>query len=263
MTGTATSYGLLGRPVWYELLTMDTAAAEKFYTAVVGWTTAPFDGASAPYTVLNDKAGAGVGGIMRLPDGMNVPPHWVMYLGVPDIDQAIARIEQMGGRTLSPPIDVPDVGRMRTMLDPQGAMFSIIQPASDRERPETEPGLGDVAWHELYSDDPDAAMQFYGTMFGWRATEPAFDMGPMGKYHMFGRAFTLGGMMKKTPEMAQMPSMWGLYFRVDNVDAGAERVKANGGTVLNGPMDVPGGDRIVQCMDPQGAAFSLHQKPPS
>jgi len=246
--------------VWHELLTTDVGAAEKFYKAVVGWTTAPFDGASAPYTVLNDAAGTGIGGMMRLPDGMNVPPHWVMYLGVPDIDQAIARIEELGGKTLSPPIDVPDVGRMRTMIDPQGAMFSIIQPAPRAETPETPPGLGDVAWRELYTTDADAAMTFYADMFGWRATEPAFDMGPMGKYHMFGRAFTLGGMMTKTPDMASLPSAWNLYFRVENVDAAAERVKANGGTILQGPMDVPGGDRIVQCMDPQGAAFSLHQK---
>jgi predicted enzyme related to lactoylglutathione lyase len=260
MTQTGSPLGLLGRPLWYELLTTDKAAAEKFYTAVVGWTTRPFEGGHHPYSVVNDAAGKGVGGIMPLPDGMNVPPHWVMYIGVPDIDQAIQRIGQMGGKTLSPPIDVPEVGRMRTMIDPQGAMFSLIQPAPQGERPETEPGIGDVAWHELYTDDAEAAMRFYGDMFGWRATEPAFDMGPMGKYHMFGRAFTLGGMMKKGPEMAQMPSMWGFYFRVDNADAGAERVKANGGRVLHGPVDVPGGNRIVQCMDPQGAAFSLHQK---
>ena len=88
----------------------------------------------------------------------------------------------------------------------------------------------------------------------------AMDMGPMGKYYMFGRAFPLGGMMNKPPEMAQAPPHWGLYFRVDDVAAGAERVKANGGQVLNGPMEVPGGDLIVNCMDAQGAAFSLHQK---
>ena len=82
----------------------------------------------------------------------------------------------------------------------------------------------------------------------------------MGKYHMFGRAFPLGGMMNKPPEMAQVPPHWGIYFRVADVHAGAERVKANGGQVLNGPMEVPGGDWIVNCMDPQGAAFSLHHR---
>ena len=102
-------------------------------------------------------------------------------------------------------------------------------------------------------------MKFYGDLFGWRPTE-TMDMGPMGKYHMFGRAFPLGGMMNKPPEMAAVPTSWGFYFRVADVNEAAERVKANGGKVTNGPMEVPGGDWIVNCMDPQGAAFSLHHK---
>jgi len=83
----------------------------------------------------------------------------------------------------------------------------------------------------------------------------------MGKYHMFGRSFPLGGMMTKTAEMEQSgaPTAWGVYFRVKDVDAAAEQVKANGGMVVNGPMDVPGGDRVVQCVDPQGAMFALHR----
>ncbi|MGE5813816.1 MAG: VOC family protein [Acidobacteriota bacterium] len=86
------------------------------------------------------------------------------------------------------------------------------------------------------------------------------DMGEMGKYQMFSRTIALGGMMKKPPEMAHVPPHWGLYFRVPDVHAAASRVKENGGQVLNGPMEVPGGDWIVNCMDPQGAAFSVHHK---
>ena len=54
------------------------------------------------------------------------------------------------------------------------------------------------------------------------------------------------------------PPHWLLYAKVPDVEAAAETVKSLGGQVLNGPMDVPGGDRVVQCMDPQGAAFALH-----
>ena len=60
--------------------------------------------------------------------------------------------------------------------------------------------------------------------------------------------------------MAQVPPAWNMYFRVDDVNAAADRAKANGGQVTNGPMEVPGGDWIVNCMDPQGAAFSMHHK---
>ena len=51
-----------------------------------------------------------------------------------------------------------------------------------------------------------------------------------------------------------------IYFRVPDVDSAAERIKANGGTIINGPMEVPGGERVVIATDPQGAAFGLHSK---
>jgi predicted enzyme related to lactoylglutathione lyase len=68
----------------------------------------------------------------------------------------------------------------------------------------------------------------------------------------------IGGMMNKPPEMAQVPPLWQIYFRVPDVEAAAQRITTNGGRILNGPMDVPGGDRILNAVDPQGAAFSLH-----
>jgi predicted enzyme related to lactoylglutathione lyase len=250
---------VLGRLLWYELLTTDVKAAEQFYGAVVGWTVAPFDGSPQPYDLWIRPDGAPMGGVMSLPEGMNVPPHWAMYVGVTGLEAAVAEIERLGGSAMSPVIDVPTVGRMRTMKDPQGAMFSVYEPSSPPQEPEEEPKLGDASWHELYTTDGDAAMAFYTTLFGWKPTE-AMDMGEMGKYQMFGRALPLGGMMKSPPEMAGIPPAWSVYFRIDDVHAGAERVKANGGRVLNGPMEVPGGDWIVNGMDPQGAAFSLHHR---
>jgi len=77
---------------------------------------------------------------------------------------------------------------------------------------------------------------------------------------MFGRqGHTLGGMFNK-PAGMPAPPHWLVYIQVPDVHKGAEAVKANGGQVLNGPMEVPGGDWIVQCTDPQGAAFALHQR---
>jgi len=250
---------VLGRLLWYELLTSDMKAAEQFYKAVVGWSVAPFEGSPDPYDMWIRPDGVPMGGVMKLPEGMNVPPHWGMYVGVPNLEEAVARIEGLGGSWMSPVIQVPTVGRMRTMKDPQGAMFSIYEPASPPKNPEGEPQIGDVSWHELYTTDAEAALTFYQTMFGWQPTE-SMDMGEMGKYHMFGRLFPIGGMMNKPKEMAQVPPSWNMYVRVDDVQAAGERVKANGGQVTNGPMEVPGGDWIVNCMDPQGAAFSLHHK---
>ena len=254
-----TDQKLQGRLLWYELLTTDMKAAEKFYTAVVGWTITPFPEAPDPYDMWTRAGSVPIGGVMKIPQGMGFPPHWGMYVGVTTLEDGVAQVEKLGGKTLSPVIDVPGVGRMRTMLDPQGAAFSIYQPASPPPGPETKPELGDVSWHELMTTDAPSALKFYGTVFGWKERN-AMDMGPMGKYFVWGRDWDLGGMMNKPAEMAQVPPHWGLYFRVPDVHQGVEKVKANGGQVINGPMEVPGGTWIVNCVDPQGAHFSLHHK---
>jgi hypothetical protein len=120
--------------------------------------------------------------------------------------------------------------------------------------------MGEASWHELMTTDAEAALKFYRELFGWQPTE-SMDMGPMGKYHMFGRHLgSIGGMMNKPPEMAQVPPNWGIYFRVPDINQAMEKIKANGGQITNGPMEVPGGDMIVNGMDPQGAHFSLHAK---
>jgi uncharacterized protein len=86
-------------------------------------------------------------------------------------------------------------------------------------------------------------------------------MGAMGKYQMFNRGSRMiGGMMNKPPELAQAPPFWTIYFRVPDINAAVDRIKANGGTITNGPMEVPGGDWIVNGTDPQGASFALHAK---
>ncbi|HEV8238764.1 MAG TPA: VOC family protein [Thermoanaerobaculia bacterium] len=247
---------ILGRVLWYELLTSDVDAAERFYTTVVGWTVTPFKGGDQRYDMWTRSGDVPIGGVMKIPEGMGAPPHWVMYVGVPNLEEGVARVEKLGGSALSPLIEVPEVGRMRTMKDPQGAMFSLYEPASPPKLAEAPPEIGDGSWHELYTTDSEAAMRFYSELFGWKPTD-AMDMGEMGMYRMFGRGWPLGGMMNK---MEGMPTAWNLYFRVPDVHAGAERIKANGGKIVNGPMEVPGGDWIVMGIDPQGAAFALHHK---
>ena len=257
---TMTASPVVGRPLWYELMTSDAKAAETFYDKVVGWTSAPFEGSPVPYTTFKRSGDVPVAGLMTTPPEMKAPPFWAMYVGVATIEDGIAKIKQLGGSELSPVIDIPTVGRMQMVKDPQGAAFYIFQPASTELRPEGPPQDGEASWHELMTTDAPAAMKFYSELFGWQPSE-TMDMGPMGKYHMFNRPHgMIGGMMNKPAEMAQVPPHWAIYFHVPAIDAAVERVTANGGKILNGPMEVPGGDWIVNAMDPQGAAFSLHAK---
>jgi predicted enzyme related to lactoylglutathione lyase len=257
---TVASSTLLGRPLWYELMTTDANAAEKFYRNVVGWTAKPFAESPQPYTIFNRSGDVGVAGLMNRPTGMNAPPFWAMYVGVPKLEDALAHIKRLGGSEMSPVIDVPTVGRMQMVKDPQGAAFYIYQPARNDHRPEGAAEVGEASWHELMTTDAAAAMKFYQDVFGWQPSE-AMDMGEMGKYQMFNRPHgMIGGMMNKPKELANVPPNWQIYFRVPDINAAAERIKANGGQILNGPMEVPGGDWIVNARDPQGAVFALHAR---
>ena len=252
---------VLGRPLWYELITTDMNAAEKFYRTVVGWTSAPSEVSPQPYTMFKRSGDVPAAGLLNTPEGMNFPPFWAMYVGVNTLEDAAAHIKKRGGKELSPVIDIPTIGRMQMMTDPQGAAFYIYEPDPNAPHlPEGAPQVGEGSWHELMTTDAPAALKFYTELFGWTPGE-TMDMGPMGKYYMFNRPHgMIGGMMNKSPEMANVPPNWQIYFLVPDIDAAAERIKANGGQILNGPMEVPGGDQVLNAMDPQGAAFSLHAK---
>lgn len=252
-----------GRWLWYELSTPDRRAAERFYADVVGWTTTPFEASpSGPYTMFVRPDGVAEAGVMTLPDELaaaGVPPHWMAYVGVTALEAAVADVVHHGGATISPVFDVPTVGRMQTIRDPQGAVISILEPATSGATTDAPAPVGGVSWVELMTIDAAAALRFYGAVFGWVPTE-SMDMGGGVTYHMFGRRadHSAGGVMAFTPEMAGMPPNWGLYFRVADLEAAVARAITRGAQVLNGPMDVPGDSRIVNLLDPQGAAFSLH-----
>jgi predicted enzyme related to lactoylglutathione lyase len=150
------------------------------------------------------------------------------------------------------------VGRFAVLQDPQGAVFALHN-AEAEIAPESDPTPRNFSWHELVTSDPSAAWDFYSQLFGWHKTSE-MDMGPAGTYQMFGRdRFTYGGVYRKPDDMPAPPH-WLHYAMVENADAAAERAKDNGGQVLHGPMEVPGGDRIAVLMDPQGAAFAVHSK---
>jgi len=251
---------LLGRPLWYELMTTDMKAAEAFYTTVVGWTTTAFDGAGQPYTMFNRDGDVPSAGLMKKPDDVPAPPFWAMYVATPSLEETAGEVARLGGRPHTPVIDVPTVGRMQMFADPQGAVFYLYQPADDQP-PEGAAEVGDASWRELMTTDATAAMSFYERLFGWKPSE-AMDMGPgVGMYQMFDRPHgMIGGMMNLPTEMADVPPNWQIYFRVPDINAAAERITANGGRIVNGPMEVPGGDWVLNAMDPQGAAFGLHAK---
>ena len=249
-----------GRFVWYDLMSTDVDAAKAFYTKLIGWGTAPFEGGPMPYTMWTNGE-TPLGGTMPLPEEAQkggVPPHWISYVAVEDVDETLARAKELGSKVLVDVQSMPQVGRFATFADPQGAVIAIFTPANEAPGHAPPLQLGEFSWHELATDDWQKARDFYQELFGWEKKDEA-DMGEIGTYYMFGRPgedIPIGGMFNRPKEMPV--SAWMYYAMVDDVHKRIEDVKKMGGQVLNGPMEVPGGDFIAQCMDPQGAAFAMH-----
>ncbi len=250
----------LGRFCWFDLMTTDPDAAPDFYAQVTGWGTAPFEGGAEPYTMWTNGE-APLGGVMQLPAeaaAAGAPPHWLAYLSTPDIEATVAKATELGG-TIITEMDIPDVGSIAVIADPRSAVFGVYQPTDQAPGHDADASVGEFSWHELATDGWQAAWAFYSSLFGWQETDQ-MDMGEAGIYQMYGAGGRpLGGIYDRPAELP-VPA-WLHYVRVADVAAAAETVKALGGTVRNGPMEVPGGDIVAQCLDPQGAAFALHSTP--
>jgi predicted enzyme related to lactoylglutathione lyase len=248
-----------GRFCWYELMTTDPKAAMDFYTKVIDWSTEDWPGSDVAYTMWKTSRGP-LGGVMELPaevKAVGAPPHWLAYIEVDDVVATAEKAEKLGGKVEKAPTGIPNAGIFAVLSDPQGAVFAIYTTSSDAPTPSGSPEVGDFSWHELATTNHEAAYGFYQELFGWEKTE-AMGMGEEGVYQMYGRkSGPLGGMYNKSSEMPG-PPFWLYYVKVQDVHQTVEKVKANGGQVLNGPMEVPGGDWVAQCRDPQGAAFAIH-----
>lgn len=245
--------------VWYELMTTDAGAAEAFYRDVIGWATADAGMPDTRYTLLSagDRNVAGLMALDQEACDAGAKPGWVGYVGVGDVDAMLPRLTAAGGKVYRPADDIPGVGRFAVVGDPHGAPFCLFagQPGDQAPDPLPPGTPGTVGWHELAAGALDGAWAFYSSLFGWTKDE-AMDMGPMGVYQLFRTGGDpVGGMMTKP---AEVPAPgWLYYFSVPSLDAAMARVTGGGGKVVNGPMEVPGGSWIAQCLDPQGVMFAM------
>ncbi len=243
---------------WYELLTTDVAAARAFYGKVVGWGAQDASTAAFPYNVFTAGA-TEVGGLMDLPPDalrMGATSRWVGYVRVDDVDGTAERLKQLGGRIYVPPTD-SNIGRVSIVADPQTATLGMVGglKRGDPLGGFDDPGL--VGWHELLAADAAKAFAFYQSLFDWQAAAAGNDL--LESYQPFavdGR--TIGGVFNKLPR-APLP-FWLYYFNVPDLDAAHAAVRAGGGRVVQGPLELTAGHWISRCIDPQGAMFALQGK---
>ncbi|MBB4859038.1 putative enzyme related to lactoylglutathione lyase [Novosphingobium chloroacetimidivorans] len=255
-----------GSFIWYELMTSDAAGAAAFYGPVVGWKIAAHSDPAAggvDYRMIVRDDGGMAGGVLTLPPEMlagGAQPCWMPYFHAPDVDAQVAAIEAQGGKVQMPATDLP-VGRIAMVADPQGVPIYLMNPTPPAGSPEASSDVFDeaaaqrVRWNELSSPDLDASLKFYGEQFGFTFDE-RMPMGPMGDYCFIGHhGRTLGGIMQR--QDPQQPAAWLLYFGVPSIAEAKRTVEAQGGQIVMGPMEVPGGEWVVVGIDPQGAMFGL------
>jgi len=112
---------------WPELSAHNVAAAIEFYPKVFGWTTRTSDAGGAGYTEFLNGTES-IAGAQEMPAGMpvGVPSFWLTYFYVADVDATATRANELGGSTMSPPMDFPG-GRFAIVTDPQGASFGLLK----------------------------------------------------------------------------------------------------------------------------------------
>jgi uncharacterized protein len=246
-----------GTPCWVDLATPDIEAAAEFYSGLFGWDVPeqPNSAEMGGYrrAKKNDKDVAGMMPLMQ--EGQ--PPAWSTYVSVDDADTIARAVQENEGTMVAEPMDVMDLGRMAVFTDPSGAFFGIWQPGTFAgAQLANEPGT--VGWNELSTRDPEGAKAFYGRIFGWEANDLEMeDGGIYTEWRVDGAP--VGGMLDMRGRMPdEIPPHWGVYFGTEDTDATVEKVKAGGGELLFGPMDIEPG-RFATVRDPFGASFNVMQ----
>jgi len=244
--------------VWHEVGTTDLRAGEDFYAKVAGWKAESWSqNPSYKLFVARREPKAGLYLITETVNAVPTPPSWLSYIGTPDVDATVRQSVELGGKVIVSAYNVPSVGRMAHLQDPQGAAFAV---SSQEQRSRyKDPQPGDFSWHELLTSNWQTAFDFYSKLFGWEKME-SMDMGPQGMYHIFGAGgHQLGGLFNPGGLPPGGP-LWIPYVMVADARRTAESAKENGATIAHGPSEVPGGDWVFTGIDPQGAMFAVHSK---
>jgi predicted enzyme related to lactoylglutathione lyase len=244
---------------WADLATSDPEAAKQFYTALFGWTFEDTPaGGGAIYTMffLNGKPVAGLLEIGQEQAAAGVKPHWASYVTVEDVDATTGQVAFLNGAVISPPFDVLDSGRMSVVRDATGATLSLWQPGTHAGAAYAA-GPGVPGWRELYTEDVDAAAEFYKGLLGWSAAvgtnEGIYHAGCYVGEQPVALIMPLEWLAESAPDLKPI---WLLYVGVEDVPACAGHVQEMGGAVLRGPTEFSGYPYAL-VSDPQGAVFFI------
>jgi predicted enzyme related to lactoylglutathione lyase len=252
-----------GEFCWVDLSTTDTDAAAEYYTELLGCEAV----AAGPveetggygFFMQGDKEIAGYGPVQA--EGQ--PPAWSSYITVTDADATAEKVREAGGAVVAGPMDLPaESGRMAFCQDPEGAFFGAMQ-QKQHHGAELVNEVGTWTWNQLGTRDLEGAKRFYGSVFGWDATqsELATPEMPYWMWQVEGQRWEegLAGMIVMGAEMpADAPAHWMVYLAVPDADAAVAMTRERGGSVIAEPQEIPVG-RLAVLTDPQEAVVSIIQ----
>lgn len=247
---------------WIELGTTDQEAAKNFYSSLFGW--AVNDVLVAPNDLYSmfQLEGRDVGAAYTLrPEqrAHGAQPHWMVYVAVESADDAARKAAELGGKVLTNPFDVSDVGRMAVLEDPTGAVFSVWQPGKHI-------GIriagveGAFCWADLSTPDPAQARQFYSSLFGWEIA--AKEQGLSGYLHIANEQVPIGGIAPLEHRDPAVPPHWLIYFAVQDCDAVTAKAEHLTAKISMPPTTLENVGSVAVLADPEGAAFALYQPAP-
>jgi predicted enzyme related to lactoylglutathione lyase len=254
-----------GAFIWYELVTNDVDRARAFYRAVVGWEIAG-EGQAMPtgstYRMIERSDGGNAGGVLTLTEDMKThggKPVWLGYIHHPDVDAAVERIKEAGGKVHMPAMDMPGIGRMAMVADPQGAQFYLMNPTPPEQGAKSDvfdfARAEHIRWNELWTTDPPPAVALYTELFGW-TQEGAMPMGAMGDYLFIQHDGGGIGAIARAQAGGE-GSRWQYFAGVDDIDRACAAVTEYGGRLLGEPQQIPGGEYSAYAHDPSGATIGL------
>jgi predicted enzyme related to lactoylglutathione lyase len=247
---------------WIELATTDQNAAKNFYGKLFGWEASDMPiGENDFYTIfkLNGRDAAAAYSMQPEQKAAGVPPNWLLYVAVDSADDTAKLAGSLGGKLLTEPFDVFDLGRMAVIQDPTGGTFAIWEAKKNKGTGITQE-KGTLCWADLSTPDPEAAARFYSQLFGWKVEKAPND--PSGYLHIKNGEQFIGGVPPAEYRNPNTPPHWLAYFEIGNCDSVTATAKQLGAKAYVDPTTMENVGRWSVLADPQGAVFAAFQAIP-
>jgi predicted enzyme related to lactoylglutathione lyase len=248
-----------GKFVWFDLLTDEPAACERFYGGLLGWQFEAQPDHVPPYTLIR-RGGDVIGGIVEVSKKKEGPAgaRWLSFVSVADVDRTAAAFRAQGGTVVREPFAFPGLGKVAVVTDPQGALLGLLGQERGDPAESRKPLPGRFLWLEYVARNAEAALSFYKATLGY-AVETV-NGGAVNYYTLSSEGVPRAGLYQSP--WKHVRSNWLPYVLVRDVKAAAQKAAALGGKVLVEPRPNVRGGSLAIVTDPSGAAIALQKWPP-